>query len=93
MAYVITGDGVSNGRTSIPIDLANADYRAWLEETNSTHEDVTAAVAAAAQAKADAAAQIHDATLALRVSAAKKLVELGLTADEVRALVGTDPGR
>ena len=81
----------NDGRTSIPVDEANTDYRTYLADTGKIHEDVLAEVAAAEVVLAAADDKIRaDRTKAAR-SGIRKLIALGLTRPELRALGIIDP--
>lgn len=72
--------------SSIPADLRNADYREHLAKTGTTHEQVLAAERAEREAAASAAKTENARLRASRRSGRDKLIALGLTRAEFRAL-------
>ena len=78
---------------NIPKDLANSDYRQYLEDVtqsvaDQSELDAIAKAEADAQAQADAKAKAEAQAQAIKSSAVSKLAKLGLTDEEIAALVG-----
>lgn len=91
--YTLTAGAVvtDDGRTSIPLDPGNVDYRRFLEATGLTHDDVMTEVIAAESAAVANAGKERDRVAVLARSGRRKLVALGLTRPELRALGLIDP--
>lgn len=91
MPFTLTGDSLTDGTTFVPLDPENADYRQYLADTGQTHDEMLAAATEARAVIVADAGKERDRQAVLARSGRKKLVALGLTRPELRALGLIDP--